>query len=93
MQAGLQIIVTPTKSGGMHVRVTPIDMDIPGAPRALPEVVSAPLDKSPHTDGPEALRLWVNSVARLVARTLEDDLYESQRVSARIPNSRGIYPY
>lgn len=93
MRVGLQIIVVPTDSGGIHIRVSPLELEEHKAARSLPDVVSQRVSKSPVVADETELRLWVNSVARLVARTLEDDLYEREKASISRSNARGDDPY
>lgn len=81
MQAGLRIDVFPTNVGGIHVTVTTYNEDEYTKPKKIDEVISVDLEKSPHVATHTDLRLWVNAVARLVARTLEDDLYQSCKQS------------
>lgn len=85
MRVGLQIMVVPTDEGGIHVRVMPFEHEVNTQASSLPDVIAVRLDKSPHVANETDLRLWVNSVARLVARTLEDDLYESWKATT-LPN-------
>ena len=72
-------MIVPLADGGIHVRVSPFQHEDKGRARSLPDVIGVQLDRSPHVANETDLRLWVNSVVRLVARTLEDDLYESWR--------------
>lgn len=85
MQAGLRIEVFPTNVGGIHVTVTTYNEDDYVKPKKIDDVISVALEKSPHVATHTDLRLWVNAVVRLVARTLEDDLYESWKVTT-LPN-------
>ncbi len=70
-------MVVPSESGGVHIRVSPMHVPEGGHAMSMPDVISTVVDKSPDVASPADLRLWVNAVTRLVARTLEDDLYES----------------
>lgn len=79
-------MVVPSESGGVHIRVSPMHMPEWGHPASMPDVISTVVDKSPDVASPSDLRLWVNAVTRLVARTLEDDLYESWKDHLRESN-------
>lgn len=85
MRVGLTIMIVPLEDGGIHVRVSPFEAEVKQPAKAKPDVLSVHLDKSPHVANDTDLRLWVNSVVRLVARTLEDDLYESWKATT-LPN-------
>lgn len=74
-------MIVPLESGGIHVRVSPFQLEKKSPARSLPDVIAVELEKSPNVANEMDLRLWVNSVARLVARTLEDDLYQSWKQS------------
>ena len=78
-------MIVPLAEGGIHVRVSPFEAEFHQPARSKPDVIAVRLEKSPHVANETDLRLWVNSVVRLVARTLEDDLYESWKVTT-LPN-------
>lgn len=82
-------MVVPSESGGVHIRVSPMHMPEGEHAAMMPDVISTVVDKSPYVSGPSDLRLWVNAVTRLVARTLEDDLYESWKATT-LPNRPAI---
>lgn len=83
-------MVVPSESGGVHIRVSPMHMPENDHAAMMPDVISTVVDKSPYVASPSDLRLWVNTVTRLVARTLEDDLYESWKDHLR--ESTGLFP-
>lgn len=83
-------MVVPSESGGVHIRVTPMHMPEKEPSSSLADVVSTVVAKSPNVENETDLRLWVNAVTRLVARTLEDDLYETWKGHLR--DSEARYP-
>jgi hypothetical protein len=74
----------------MHVRVITLEMPEHEPSRNGTEVMARRVDFSPHVDSEADVRLWVNRVARLVSRALEDDLFES--VNASISETEGLTP-
>ena len=93
MRRAMQIIISPTDENGIHVRVAVLKYP-EGSPAKYDRQVFAGDVSGVESDIEDAdVRLWINRVVRLVARTLEDDLYESMRVAPRVPDARGRYPY
>lgn len=90
MRHGLQISVIPSAAGGMHVRVSTLEMPEHEPSRNCTEVMARRIDFSPYVDTEAEVRLWVNRVARLVTRALEDDLFET--VNASISETEGQTP-
>jgi hypothetical protein len=74
----------------MHVRVTTLVMPEHEPSKDATEVMSGHLDFSPYVGTEDNARLWVNRVARLACRALEDDLFAS--VQASISETEGLTP-
>jgi hypothetical protein len=86
----MQITVIPSHEGGMYARVTTLVMPEHEPSRDATEVMAEHIDISPYVGTERDVRLWVNRVARLVARALEDELFAS--VQASISQTDGRTP-
>jgi hypothetical protein len=87
MNRGLNVTVFPSTYGGIHVTVRTLEWGPDGDPANIVEM----LDRAYPEHSPDAtdadLHLWANKVARLVARSLEDDLFERLRAASGRPVS------
>lgn len=88
MQRALVITVIPGYKGGIRVAVGLQNQNAEGNLRYVRDIINVNLDGE-TTDVEEAdVRLWINHIARAVARALENDLAGISQESISRPNAR-----
>lgn len=88
MLNGVHAVIQPSVHGGAYVSVSVTTHEKPGECLFSREVLSKHLPEAKVQPSEREIRTWVNSMVRLVARTLEDDLYEQFKSTALGPDAR-----